>query len=287
MDTNKNSYTIIYATVLVVFVAAVLAFVSSSLKDQQQRNIDVEKQLSLLFSVGLAQDVASAPDKNTYVESEYNKYIKAAFIVNYKGETVEGDAFKVDLKEQFDIMKQVAAATDAAKQDELKAKIKLPVFMCVLDNKDVYILSCYGAGLWGPIWGYLAIDSNFDTIYGATFSHKGETPGLGAEIAIPAFSNQFKNKELFTNGTFSPILIVKGGAPAGSTHEVDAISGGTITSKALEGTITSWLEYYLPYMEAEKQKLAAVPADSLTIGADSLTVTTDSLMVKADSTSIK
>lgn len=286
MDTNKNSYTIIYATILVVFVAAVLAFVSSSLKDQQQRNVDVEKQLSLLSSVGLAQDVASAPDKNTYVESEYNKYIKAAFIVNYKGETIEGDAFKVDLKEQYDIMKQVAAA-DAAKQDELKAKIKLPVFMCALGDNDVYILSCYGAGLWGPIWGYIAVDSNFDTIYGATFSHKGETPGLGAEIATPVFSNQFKNKELFQNGTFSPVLIVKGGAPAGSTHEVDAISGGTITSKALEETIKSWLEYYLPYMEVEKHKLDTVVTDSLAVGTDSLAVRADSLMVKADSTTIK
>ncbi|MEG0890969.1 MAG: NADH:ubiquinone reductase (Na(+)-transporting) subunit C [Bacteroidales bacterium] len=284
MDTNKNSYTIIYATILVVFVAAVLAFASSSLKPQQQRNIDVEKQLSLLSSVGLAGDVASAPDKNTYVEGEYNKYIKSSFVVNYKGEQINGKAFNIDLKEQYDIMKQVAAA-QGAKQDELKASIKLPVFVCTLeDNSNIYILSCYGAGLWGPIWGYIAVDGNFNTIYGATFAHKGETPGLGAEIATPLFSNQFKNKELFKDGTFSSVLVVKGGAKQGSTHQVDAISGGTITSKALEGTIKNWLEYYLPYMESEKAKIANEAA--MQSCTDSLQVCTDSLKVNIDSTCI-
>lgn len=284
MDTNKNSYTIIYATVLVVFVAAVLAFVSLSLKDKQQKNIEVETQLSLLSSVGLAQNVSDAPNKNTYVENEYNKYIKNSFIVNYKGEVLEGNAFNVNLKEQFDIMKRVVLASDAEK-DALKSEIKLPVFVCTLDdNSNIYILSCYGVGLWGPIWGYIAVKGDFNTIYGVTFAHKGETPGLGAEISTPAFGNQFKNKELFNNGTFSSILVVKGGAQQGNVHEVDAISGGTITSKALEETIKNWLDYYLPYMESQRNKQSDIAP---CCAADSLQVCSDSLKVCADSTTIK
>lgn len=256
MDTNKNSYTIIYATILVVLVAAVLAFVSSSLKDKQQKNIDMEKQMSLLSSVGLAADANNVPDKMTYIAQEYAKYITKSFIVNYKGEIVDGDAFKVDLKSQYDVMRQIAIASDD-KKEALKGELKLPVFVCTLDNgKTVYIFSCYGAGLWGPIWGYIGTEDNFDTIYGAVFSHKSETPGLGAEIATPRFSEQFKGKQLFDNNTFTSVAIVKGGATPGNTHQVDAISGGTITSKALDETIKQWLGYYLPYIKKQQEERA-------------------------------
>ena len=111
------------------------------------------------------------------------------------------------------------------------SKLTLPVFVCTLDDgSKVEIFPIYGAGLWGPIWGYVSLKNDYNTIYGATFLHKGETPGLGAEIATPMFSDQFK----------------------GSAHEIDAISGGTITSRALENAIRRWLEYYEPYLEKQK-----------------------------------
>ncbi len=263
MDTNKNSYTIIYATVLVIFVAALLAFVSSSLKDKQQKNMDVEKQLSLLEAVGLAKDVASAPDKNSYAEGEFSQYIKKGLVVNAKGEVVsesenstatpdaiiKGEAFKIDLKAQFDLMKVVATAP-ADQKEALGADLKLPVFIAELPSgESIYVFSCYGAGLWGPIWGYVALKGDLNTIYGAVFSHKGETPGLGAEIATPKFYDQFKDKVIYTGGDLTSIIVAKGAAPAGSTNMVDGISGGTITSKALEGTIKSWLEFYVPYLD--------------------------------------
>ncbi len=272
MDTNKNSYTIIYATLLVVFVAALLAFVSSSLREKQQKNVEVEKQLSLLGSVGLGAEAASAPNKTAYVEQEFSKYIKKGIVVNAAGEVVSeaenteanpnavvaGEAFKIDLKTQFDLMKKIAAAP-ADKVASLEADVKLPIFVCDLpSNEQVYLFSCYGAGLWGPIWGYIAIRTDFNTVYGAVFSHKSETPGLGAEIATAKFCDQFKGKEIFTGNDLSSISIVKGGAPAGNMHDVDAISGGTITSVALENTLRSWLDNYLPYIEKMKV-LAATP----------------------------
>ena len=133
------------------------------------------------------------------------------------------------------------------------SKLTLPVFVCTLDDgSKVEIFPIYGAGLWGPIWGYVSLKDDYNTIYGATFLHKGETPGLGAEIATPNFSNQFIGKSIFDGGSLVSVTVVKGGAPEGSAHEIDAISGGTITSRALENAIRQWLEYYEPYLEKQK-----------------------------------
>ena len=258
MDTNKNSYTIIYATLLVVVVAAVLAFVSSSLKERQQKNVDIETQLSILRSVGLASEAESVSDKTAYIEQEYAKYITDSYIVNYEGNVVEGDAFRVNLKEQYDIMRQISAvpADQADRKTALLEQLKLPVFVCTLENGEAYIFSCYGAGLWGPIWGYLSLRSDFNTIYGTTFAHKGETPGLGAEITSAWFSGQFSGKQIFSEQIFTSVQIVKGGAEPGHPGQVDAISGGTITSRSLENTIRDWLQYYLPYLESRKGEAA-------------------------------
>lgn len=287
MDTNKNSYTIIYATVLVVVVAAILAFVAISLKDKQQKNIDIEKQMSLLKAVGLAQDANTVADKDTYIEKEFSKYITGSLTVNNAGEIsdlVESDngansivnsaAFKINLKEQYDIMRQANASSNGE-----KGAIKLPIFICTLDSgEQLYIVSCYGAGLWGPIWGYIAIKSDFNTVYGASFDHKGETPGLGAEIATVKFQDQFKGKEFFDNGNFTSVSIVKGGAEPGNMHEVDAISGGTITSKSLDATIKNWMEHYMPYIKAQQEKAqtpVTIPAnDSIPVAQDSTTMVT-------------
>ena len=127
------------------------------------------------------------------------------------------------------------------------------------DGSQAYIFSAYGAGLWGPIWGWVSLKTDLNTISGVKFDHSGETPGLGAEIATPKFADQFTGKEIFVNGEFASVAIVKGGARPGSTNEVDAISGGTITSKALDASIAMWFEAYLPYIKS-LQALAATPA---------------------------
>ncbi|MBO5406808.1 MAG: NADH:ubiquinone reductase (Na(+)-transporting) subunit C [Bacteroidales bacterium] len=245
MDTNKNSYTIIYSIVMVVIVAAVLAFVSLSLKDKQNENISNEKQQYLLASVGLGAD------------ANFAEVIKEAIVVDGNGKVVntatsdiaKSEAFNISTSEQTSLMK------DGAPKDELR----LPVFIADLpDGSQAYIFSAYGAGLWGPIWGWVSLKTDLSTVVGVKFDHSGETPGLGAEIATPKFAGQFTGKEMFTEGEFTSIAIVKGGAKEGSTNEVDAISGGTITSKALDASIRMWMEAYLPYIKS-LQALAATP----------------------------
>ena len=161
----------------------------------------------------------------------------------------KSEAFNISTSEQTSLMK------DGAPKEELR----LPVFVASLpDGSQAYIFSAYGAGLWGPIWGWVSLKTDLNTISGVKFDHSGETPGLGAEIATPKFAGQFTGKEIFVNGEFASIAIVKGGAKEGSTNEVDAISGGTITSKALDSSIKMWLEAYLPYIKS-LQALAATP----------------------------
>ena len=111
----------------------------------------------------------------------------------------------------------------------------------------------YGAGLWGPIWGYIALKDDFNTVYGAAFDHKSETPGLGAEIATEWFQNNFKEKSIFEGNEFVSVSVMKGGATPGNNHQVDAVTGGTITSKALDETMKSWLGAYLPYIKEAKK----------------------------------
>jgi Na+-transporting NADH:ubiquinone oxidoreductase subunit C len=234
MDTNKNLYTVIYSTVLVVVVAVVLALASYLLKDKQERNVEIETKQMVLKSVHLGTDAGTVADKAKYIEDLYTKYIKDTTIQ-------DGD-------------------------------ITLQLYICTLDSKDkLYILPVHGTGLWGPIWGYVALKSDLNTIYGTTFEHKGETPGLGAEINTPAFSKQFEGKQIFENGKFVSILVVKGGADPTAVNQVDAISGGTITSKAVEAMLLNNLTEYLNFFKANLKEPVPVVAASdstMTVPAD-------------------
>ena len=237
MDTNKNTYTVIYATVMVVVVAVLLALASYLLKDRQQRNVDLEKKQQILKSVNMGLDAAEQDDKATYLEGLYAKYIKD---------------------------------TTVSSGEE-----NLQLYICTMDSGDkLYIVPVHGTGLWGPVWGYVALKSDFNTIFGTTYDHKGETPGLGAEIATPEFSKQFEGKQIFTDGVFKSVLVVKGGANPASTNEVDAISGGTITSKAVEEMLFKSIEHYLEYF---KVAAVTIPAENLPV-ADS-TANPDSTVV--------
>ncbi|MFC0877803.1 NADH:ubiquinone reductase (Na(+)-transporting) subunit C [Saccharicrinis sp. FJH2] len=222
MNREGNAYTFIYATIMVVVVAAILAFASLSLKPRQNKNVEIAKKSDILKSVNI---ISTADD----AEAKYSKYITSTYILNLAGEKVQGDAFSVDMT------KQVA----------LKAsERKLPVYQCTLDNGETkYILPLRGKGLWGPIWGYVSLNSDKKTIYGATFDHKGETPGLGAEIAKPHFQAEFAGKSILENGKVT-FYVLKGGASKGNIHAVDGISGGTITSKGVQAMMNDCLSAY-------------------------------------------
>lgn len=254
MNTNSNTYTVIYSTVLVIVVAAILAFVSTSLAPKQKENERVQTMTDILKAANLGEDADSQPDKAAYIKQLYSSRITSAIIVDCNGNKagemptgIEDADFTVNLKSQYDIMKKIEASADGAQA--LRESLRLPVYIC---DSSMYILPCYGAGLWGPIWGYIAIRSDINTLEGANFAHKSETPGLGAEIATPKFAGQFSGRQIYQDGKLVGIAIVKGGADPESVNEVDAISGGTITSQALSKTIAMWLSYYEPFLNARK-----------------------------------
>ncbi len=230
MDRNSNVYTFIYASGMVILVAAILSVAAISLKPFQDKNIEVEKKQNILASVNIATDATNA-------EEIYSEKIVNSYVVNSKGEKVEGNAFTIDLKKE------------RAKPVEEQL---LPVFECQIDGGVKYILPLRGAGLWGPIWGYVSLEDDMSTIYGASFDHQGETPGLGAEISTANFQRQFKGKEIYDNGKLVSIVVAKSNETAPAMHRVDGISGGTITSKGLEQMLLDDLNAYNAFLNEKK-----------------------------------
>lgn len=233
MNKQGNTYTVIYVSVLVCVVGAVLAWVALALKPKQDDNIKVDKMQQMLSSIRISSTKDNAIDL-------YGKYITDSYIVNSKGEKQQGEAFEVSV---------------ASEIKKPAAERLLPVFVCSVDGATKYIIPVYGAGLWGPIWGYLSVNDDGNTVYGAYFSHQGETPGLGAEIAKPEFSDKFEGKQLYKNGAFTSIAVVKKGKqPANGEDYVDGISGGTITSKGVESMMKSCLECYDAFFKQLQQQ---------------------------------
>lgn len=244
---------------MVVVVALVLAYASLSLQDRQNANVENEVKGAILQTIGQSGDVSKAKDKTAYINEQYAKYIVESFAVNAHGERV-GDA------NAFELLRNLKAEYDKPADERT-----LPVFVSRDDSGvERYILPLQGSGLWGPVWGYIALESDWDTIYGAVFDHKGETPGLGAEIASEAFEGQFRGKTIFRDGKLVSIAVAKGKGAAGADarHTVDAISGGTITSRGVESMLRDNLFGYLPYIE--KAKAGDMSASSIGIirGAD-------------------
>lgn len=221
MNRDSNVYTVVYASVMVLLVAVVLAFTSQSLRSFQKKNEDNDKRQQILRSINVSVSANEA-------ETKYQELIKESFLVNENGVKVEGDAF--------------TATPD-----------QHPVFVANVDGKTKYIMALSGAGLWGPLWGYLSVDDDRNTIYGTDFSHQGETPGLGAEIAKPQFSNEFKGKKLFVNGEFKSVAIVKPGKSVAGQDYVDGISGGTITSQGVDHMLFNSLNGYVKFLTSQNQ----------------------------------
>lgn len=227
MNRDSNVYTIVYASVMVILVAILLAFTSQSLRELQKKNEDIDKMMQILRSIRVDATAANAVDK-------YNELIKESYLVSPDGQKIDGDAFSTDVAKAF--------ADHAG----------LPVFVANVDGQTKYILALRGAGLWGPIWGYISLDADKNTVYGTDFSHQGETPGLGAEIVKPSFSQQFYGKKLFNGtGDFKSIAIVKPGKSAEGQDYVDGISGGTITSQGVDRMLYDSLNGYLKFLTAK------------------------------------
>ncbi|MFI3323352.1 MAG: NADH:ubiquinone reductase (Na(+)-transporting) subunit C [Rikenellaceae bacterium] len=224
MNKNSNIYIIIYSTVMVVVVAFLLAFTAMSLKDLQAANILNEKQNAILVSLGAA-------------DKSYDDYI-TAFAVDAAGQKVAG----IEGAEVLDMLADLKSTFEGD---------IYPVFQAE-DGRVVVPIS--GNGLWGAIWGYVALESDMNTISGVVFDHAGETPGLGAEIATTKHQAQYVGKSIFDEGEFVSITLVKGGATqANFMHEVDGISGGTKTADGVTAMFNSSLAKYVAYFNSRGQ----------------------------------
>ncbi|MEN8123429.1 MAG: NADH:ubiquinone reductase (Na(+)-transporting) subunit C [Bacteroidota bacterium] len=236
MNTNSNTYTFIFTIILVTLVAGLLAFTATSLKPLQEENIRNEKMQSILTTIGVDESRENAGAK-------YKDFIKEELALKSDGTIDENPtvaAFKINLKNE--IKKE-------------PSKQRFPIYIAEIEGKITYVVPLQGNGLWDAIWGYLAIDTDENTITGAVFDHAAETPGLGAEIRETWFEEQFIGEQfLKTTGDFSAnsfvsVKTVKGGSKADDKHGVDAISGGTITSDKLSIMVEERLQHYLPYFE--------------------------------------
>ena len=230
MNTNSNTYTVIYSIGLVVVVAAVLAFVAKFLQPMQDENVKKDTISQILT----AADIKFTDDNVLQV---YKDSIEKAFVVDIKG--VAGKALNTSAIDSL----EVYSTSDLKKQ--LTEQNAFPVY--VFEN--VIVIPCYGAGLWGPIWGYIGVDkTDYTTITKACFGHKGETPGLGAKITDePAvFADKFSGKIV------GPFVVAKNVAET-ETGAVNAISGATITSQAVGKAVNQWFSFYQAYFDANKK----------------------------------
>ena len=231
MNKNSNLYQILYAAVMVLLVGTVLAFIYMALKPKQNENIANDTRKQILSALHIA-----APD-DSQVKETYEKYIIQDLLVDKEGNIVDSAAnvaFNVEMKKNVKLTER-----------------QLPVMKCRLDDGSIkYVLPMYGAGVWGPIWGYVAVNDDGNTIYGANFSHEGETPGLGARITEQSFQDLFKDKHLFVNGEFKSVAILKKGQKTtDGAEQIDALTGATITSRGVSDMMADCLAPYEAFLK--------------------------------------
>ena len=241
MNTNSNVYTIIYTTIVCVLVAAVLAFASQALKPMQDANEKAETISQILKAARFDFDASS----NDAILAFYKENVSEAILVNEAGTKVG----ELSVKDASIYGTSELKAQNYGVKDGTEYSIPVYIF-----KNGTSVLPIYGAGLWGAVWGYIAVDETGLNIVGAYFDHASETPGLGGKIKDdPAFRAQFEGKKLdFSDDkTFA---IVKGGAPEGKANAIDAISGATMTSKGLDEAINTWIDAYKNYLNKAEEE---------------------------------
>ena len=234
MKTNSNSYTIVYAAVLVVIVAFLLAFVFQALRPAQEANVALDKQKQILYSLNIRglQDQAAA--------AKYKEVVTADEIIDANGNVVDKGS------------KGGTAAGFKLNSGDFKAG-KLAVYVCNVDGQTKYVIPVYGMGLWGPISGYIALNDDKSTIYGAYFNHESETAGLGAEIKDnQKWQEQFQGKKLFKGADRNAIAIsVLKKRGSNDPNSVDAVTGATLTSNGGTDMLHDCLGQYIKFLNAK------------------------------------
>lgn len=240
MDRNSNAYTFLFVVLLIAVVASALAITATALQPEQAENVKKEKMQNILGTVGIevARDSSEIP---------FNKYIVERIALDNNGqEKKDVNAFEVDLKK------------------ELKKPVEeqaFPLYVANIEGSKYYIVPLRGKGLWDAIWGYVALKDDVNTIKGAVFDHKAETPGLGGEITQMWFKKAFDDEKILdASGNFVGVSVAKGyqGGDNKDDNAVDAISGATITGDGVTDMISERLVNYLPYFKSNTNiKLAS------------------------------
>lgn len=230
MKTNSNSYTIIYSAVIVVIVAFLLAFVFQALKPMQDANVALDKKKQILNSLNI-RDLS-----NEEADAKYKEVVIADEVIDEKGKVVEAGTqggeragFKLESK-------------------DYKAG-KLALYICKVNGSRKYVIPVYGMGLWGPISGYIALNEDKATVYGAYFNHESETAGLGAEIKDNvAWQEKFQGKKVFTSGDDKTIALGVEKNVTDPATQVDAVTGATLTSNGVRDMLHEALGKYLTFL---------------------------------------
>ncbi|UII76731.1 Na(+)-translocating NADH-quinone reductase subunit C [Flagellimonas sp. HMM57] len=243
INTDKNGYTVIFASIMVVVVGAILASFASGLRPRIDENERFAKQQNILYAMGVNENTEDSGVNfipTNAVEAEFSKYIKEQYVLDNNGEVKpKEEAYLLDVKKQIAAMK---SGKDA----------ELPFFIGEKDGKKSYILPMYGKGLWDAIWGFVSLDENM-VIQGVYFDHKGETAGLGANIKLRYFMDDFNGEYVMDGNQFKGVTVAKGNNdPLNENkqdHEVDALAGATITGNGVSAMIKESLSLYKPYLQ--------------------------------------
>ena len=245
-NTDKNSYTVLFATGMVLIVGTILAFLATSLKEKIAENKRIEKQQNILYAMGVNDNDETSVEfvSKDIVATEFSKYITKQLVIPRTDAVGDLNAYLIDLKKE----------TALAKNPNYERR--LPLFIGSKDNTKFYVIPARGKGLWDAIWGYIAVDSDL-VVQGVYFDHKGETPGLGSNIKERFFMDDFKGEHIVDGDSFKGITAAKGNADPKNMNktdfEVDAIAGATITGDGLSAMLKKDLRMYLPYLKTLKQ----------------------------------
>lgn len=230
INTNSNAYTLVYASVVVVIVAFLLAFVSKSLESASQANERIDKKKQILASLNV-RNVSNAD-----VEKEYDRCVAFDMVIRSDGSVRKEGAGKD--KDGFTI-----GSKDTGDDN-------LPLYQCNVDGETKYVIPVYGKGLWGPVWGYIALDNDRNTVYGVYFGHQSETAGLGSRITEEGFQSEFVGKKIFADGDGNVALsVVKKRDPAMEQYQCDAISGATLTTDGVSDMIQDCMVKYKAFLQ--------------------------------------
>lgn len=247
INTEKNSYTVIFATIMVIVVGAILAGLASGLKPMVKANERYEKQQNILYAMGVnnnegASDVAFI--STDVVEEKFDNIVKKQYVIQGDKVVEDPEAYLIDIKKE---------STKAKNPDY---KRRLPLFVGEKDGNALYVVPVRGKGLWDAIWGFVALDADM-VVQGVYFDHKGETPGLGAEIKQRYFMDDFTGEKFLNGDAFEGIKVAKGNNDPKNEikddHEIDALAGATITGDGVSAMLKKDVKMYMSYFKTLNQ----------------------------------